>query len=52
MTFAHPILKFLSVATIVRAENVEHAIELVNKSRFGLGGGVFTRNEDMAISIR
>jgi succinate-semialdehyde dehydrogenase/glutarate-semialdehyde dehydrogenase len=52
MTFADLILMFIAVATLVRAESEDHAIELANKSRFGLGGGVFTRDEDKASSPR
>jgi len=36
---------FGPVAAIMKARDEEHAIQLANNSRFGLGGGVFTRDE-------
>jgi succinate-semialdehyde dehydrogenase / glutarate-semialdehyde dehydrogenase len=35
---------FGPVAAIIEAENEEHAIELANNSRYGLGAAVFTRD--------
>ncbi len=42
---------FGPVATIITANNDEHAIELANKSRYGLGGAVFSRNIEKAEEI-
>jgi succinate-semialdehyde dehydrogenase/glutarate-semialdehyde dehydrogenase len=39
---------FGPVAVIVRARSVEHAIELANASRFGLGSAAWTREESEA----
>jgi len=36
---------FGPVAAVMKARDEDHAVELVNQSRFGLGGGVFTCNE-------
>ena len=35
---------FGPVASVIKAKNEEHAIELANNSTFGLGSGVFTSN--------
>ncbi|WP_166385410.1 NAD-dependent succinate-semialdehyde dehydrogenase [Polaribacter sp. 11A2H] len=35
---------FGPVASVIKAKNEEHAIELANNSTFGLGSGVFTNN--------
>ena len=37
---------FGPVASIVAAKNVDHAVELANNSRFGLGASVFTEDRD------
>jgi succinate-semialdehyde dehydrogenase/glutarate-semialdehyde dehydrogenase len=42
---------FGPVATVIKARNDDHAIELCNMSRFGLGGGVFSKNVAKAESI-
>jgi succinate-semialdehyde dehydrogenase/glutarate-semialdehyde dehydrogenase len=39
---------FGPVAAISRAKSVEHAIELANRSRFGLGASLWTRDLDRA----
>ena len=40
---------FGPVMSAIRAENEEHAIELANKSRFGLGGCVWTQDIEKGI---
>jgi succinate-semialdehyde dehydrogenase/glutarate-semialdehyde dehydrogenase len=42
---------FGPVAAIVAADNVDAAIELANRSRFGLGAAIFTRNAERAQDI-
>lgn len=42
---------FGPVASIIRAENDEHAMRLANESRYGLGGGIFSRNEKRAVEL-
>ncbi|MBK0370425.1 NAD-dependent succinate-semialdehyde dehydrogenase [Flavobacterium agrisoli] len=46
---------FGPVAAICKAENEKHAIELANKSEFGLGSGVFTsdvaKGEQLALQL-
>ena len=37
---------FGPVASVMKARDEQHAIELVNLSTFGLGGGVFTSDEE------
>ncbi|HEY4617970.1 MAG TPA: NAD-dependent succinate-semialdehyde dehydrogenase [Flavobacterium sp.] len=37
---------FGPVASVIRAKDDAHAIELANNSRFGLGSGVFTANKE------
>ncbi len=39
---------FGPVAAVIRARDVEHAIELANDSKFGLGSNLWTRNIDQA----
>ncbi len=39
---------FGPVAAIVRARHVEEAVALANQSRYGLGGAVFSQNEETA----
>ena len=39
---------FGPVAAVVRARDAQHAIELANQSRFGLGSAIFTRDADAA----
>jgi succinate-semialdehyde dehydrogenase / glutarate-semialdehyde dehydrogenase len=42
---------FGPVASVIEAQDHEHAIELANKSNYGLGGAVFSRNIDLAESL-
>ncbi|NGY36945.1 NAD-dependent succinate-semialdehyde dehydrogenase [Flavobacterium sp. XN-5] len=37
---------FGPAASVIRAKDDAHAVELVNNSQFGLGSGVFTRNNE------
>ena len=39
---------FGPVASIIRAEDDEDAMRIANDSRYGLGGGIFSRDEDRA----
>jgi len=39
---------FGPVAAVIRARNSDHAIELANDSRFGLGSNLWTRNIELA----
>lgn len=42
---------FGPVASIIRAEDDEDAMRIANDSRYGLGGGIFTRDEEKAIRL-
>lgn len=42
---------FGPVASILRAKNDEDAMRLANESRYGLGGGIFSRDEDRALKL-
>jgi succinate-semialdehyde dehydrogenase/glutarate-semialdehyde dehydrogenase len=42
---------FGPVASIVRARDDEDAMRLANESRYGLGGGIFSRDEDRAVRL-
>jgi succinate-semialdehyde dehydrogenase/glutarate-semialdehyde dehydrogenase len=42
---------FGPVAAIIAAKNEDHAIELANKSSYGLGSGVFSRDRVRALEI-
>lgn len=42
---------FGPVASLIKAKNDEHAIEIANDSRFGLGGGIFSKDQERAIEI-
>ncbi len=42
---------FGPVAAIIEAEDEEHAIELANDSKYGLGAAIFTRDEDKGRKI-
>ena len=39
---------FGPVASLIKAKNAEDAIRIANSSRFGLGGGIFSKNEEKA----
>lgn len=42
---------FGPVASIIRARDDEDAMRLANESRYGLGGGIFSKNEDRALRL-
>lgn len=42
---------FGPVASIIRAKDDADAMRIANDSRYGLGGGIFTRDEDKAIRL-
>jgi succinate-semialdehyde dehydrogenase/glutarate-semialdehyde dehydrogenase len=42
---------FGPVASIIRAKDDEDAMRLANESRYGLGGGIFSRNEERALKL-
>ena len=42
---------FGPVASLIKVDSLEEAIEVANSSKFGLAGGVFSRDEDKAIEI-
>jgi len=42
---------FGPVASIIRAKDDEDAMRIANDSRYGLGGGIFTKDEDKAIGL-
>jgi succinate-semialdehyde dehydrogenase/glutarate-semialdehyde dehydrogenase len=42
---------FGPVAAIIRAKDDEDAMRLANESRYGLGGGIFSKNEERAIKL-
>lgn len=42
---------FGPVASIIRAKDDEHAMQLANESRYGLGGGIFCKDEDRALKL-
>ncbi|OXT02111.1 succinate-semialdehyde dehydrogenase [Notoacmeibacter marinus] len=42
---------FGPVASIIKARDDEDAMRIANDSRYGLGGGIFTRDEDKAIRL-
>lgn len=42
---------FGPVASLIRVKNEAEAIEVANDSRYGLGGGIFSKDEDRAITI-
>jgi succinate-semialdehyde dehydrogenase/glutarate-semialdehyde dehydrogenase len=39
---------FGPVASLIKADDQDHAMEIANDSRFGLGGGIFTKDEEKA----
>lgn len=42
---------FGPVASIIKAKDDEDAMRIANDSRYGLGGGIFTKDEDKAIRL-
>ena len=42
---------FGPVASLIKAKDQEDAMRIANDSRFGLGGGIFTRDRDKAIEL-
>lgn len=42
---------FGPVASIIRARDDEDAMRLANESRYGLGGGIFSKNEEYALRL-
>ena len=42
---------FGPVASVIRAKDDEDAMRIANDSRYGLGGGIFTQDEDKAIRL-
>ena len=42
---------FGPVASIIRAKNDEDAMRLANESRYGLGGGIFSGDEERAVKL-
>ncbi len=42
---------FGPVASVIRVKNTQEAMEVANDSRFGLGGGIFSKDEDKAIEL-
>ena len=42
---------FGPVASVIRAKDDEDAMRIANDSRYGLGGGIFSRDEDKAIRL-
>lgn len=42
---------FGPVASVIRAKDDEDAMRIANNSRYGLGGGIFSKDEDKAIRL-
>lgn len=42
---------FGPVASIIRAKDTEDAVRIANDSRYGLGGGIFSADEDEAVRL-
>lgn len=42
---------FGPVASVIRARDDEDAMRIANDSRYGLGGGIFTRDEEKAVRL-
>ncbi|OSP53421.1 NAD-dependent succinate-semialdehyde dehydrogenase [Pseudoruegeria sp. SK021] len=42
---------FGPVASVIRAKDDEDAMRLANESRYGLGGGIFSQNEERALTL-
>ncbi|WP_107038926.1 NAD-dependent succinate-semialdehyde dehydrogenase [Brumimicrobium mesophilum] len=42
---------FGPVASLIKAKDTEDAMKIANDSRFGLGGGIFSKDEDKAIEL-
>ncbi|WP_090110217.1 NAD-dependent succinate-semialdehyde dehydrogenase [Limimaricola pyoseonensis] len=50
-TPAHDDEIFGPVAAVIRAKDDEDAMRIANDSRYGLGGGIFSRDEDKAVRL-
>ncbi|MEE4154710.1 MAG: NAD-dependent succinate-semialdehyde dehydrogenase [Erythrobacter sp.] len=48
---AHDDELFGPVASIIRAKDDDDAMRIANESRYGLGGGIFSRDEDKAVRL-
>ncbi len=42
---------FGPVAALIKAKDADHAMHIANDSRFGLGGGIFSKDEERAIEM-
>lgn len=42
---------FGPVASVIRAQDDKDAMRIANDSRYGLGGGIFTKDEDAAVKL-
>ena len=42
---------FGPVAAVIRAKDDEDAMRIANESRYGLGGGIFSKDEDRALKL-
>jgi succinate-semialdehyde dehydrogenase/glutarate-semialdehyde dehydrogenase len=42
---------FGPVAAVIRARDDEDAMRIANESRYGLGGGIFSKNEERALKL-
>jgi len=42
---------FGPVASIIVADDDDHAMQIANDSRYGLGGGIFTADQDRAVAL-
>jgi succinate-semialdehyde dehydrogenase/glutarate-semialdehyde dehydrogenase len=42
---------FGPVASVIKAKNDKDAMRIANDSRYGLGGGIFTKDEDRALKL-
>ena len=42
---------FGPVASVIKVSSIEEAVGIANDSCFGLGGGVFTRNEELGLEL-
>lgn len=48
---AHDDEIFGPVASVIRAKDDEDALRLANESRYGLGGGIFSKDQDRALRL-